>query len=93
MMNRFKELDMVDRVPEELWAKIHTLYRGQWCNHTKEKEMQEGKVAVSRGLRNICEKRRSEVKGEKARYIQVNSVFQRTAKSDRKVFLSEHVKK
>ena len=55
--------------------------------------MQEGKVAVSRGLRNICEKRRSEGKGEKARYIQVNSVFQRTAKSDRKVFLSEHVKK
>ena len=55
--------------------------------------MQEGKVAVSRGLRNICEKRRSEGKGEKARYTQVNSVFQRRAKSDKKAFLSEHVKK
>ena len=55
--------------------------------------MQEGKVAVSRSLRNICEKRRSEGNGEKARYTQVNSVFQRRAKSDKKAFLSEHVKK
>ena len=55
--------------------------------------MQEGKVAVSRGLTNICRKRRSEGKGEKARYTQVNSLFQRIARSDKKALLSEHVKK
>ena len=44
MMNGFEGLDMVDRVPEELWMKMHT--RGSDQNHPKEKEMQEGEVVV-----------------------------------------------
>ena len=42
--NRFKGLDLIDRVPEELWMKVHT--RGSDQNHPQEKEMQEGKVIV-----------------------------------------------
>ena len=38
VMNRFKELDLVDRVPEELWAKIHTLYRGNDLTIPKKKK-------------------------------------------------------
>ena len=42
--DKFKELDLVDRVPEELWMKMHT--RGSDQNHPQEKEMQEAKVIV-----------------------------------------------
>ena len=44
MTNRFKGLDLLNRVPEGLWTEVHTGDSDQ--NHPKEKEMQEGKVAV-----------------------------------------------
>ena len=45
--NRFKGLDMVDRVPEELWMEVsnHCTECGEQ-NHPQEKEMQEGQVVV-----------------------------------------------
>ena len=47
VMNRFRELDLVDRVPEELWTEVHNIIIGGGDqNHPKEKEMQEGKVVV-----------------------------------------------
>ena len=43
VINRFNGLDLVDRVPEELWTEVVTLYTGgSNQNHPKEKEMQEG---------------------------------------------------
>ena len=44
--NRFKELDLIDRVPKELWKKFITLYRSVDQNHIQEKEMQKGKMIV-----------------------------------------------
>ena len=44
MTNRFKGLDLLNRVPEGLWTEVHTGDSDQ--NHPKEKEIQEGKVAV-----------------------------------------------
>ena len=45
VMNRFKRLDLVDRVPEELWTEVHNIVQGAMTKTTpKEKEMQEGKV-------------------------------------------------
>ena len=45
--NRFKGLDLVDRVPGELWMVVqNTVQEGSDQNHPKEKEMQEGKVVV-----------------------------------------------
>ena len=46
VMNRFKGLDLVDRLPEELWTKVHKTAGGSDQNHPKEKEMQEGKMVV-----------------------------------------------
>ena len=43
--NRFKGLDLMDRVPEELWMKFHNT-GGSEQNHPKEKEMQEGSGIV-----------------------------------------------
>ena len=44
--DRFKGLDLVDRLPEELWTKVHKTAGGSDQNHPKEKEMQEGKMVV-----------------------------------------------
>ena len=46
MVNKFKGLGLVDRVPKELWTEFIILYRGQDQNHPKEKEIQEAKVIV-----------------------------------------------
>ena len=44
--NRFKGLDLIDRVPEELHTRFMTLYRRQQTSHPQEKEMQRGKMVV-----------------------------------------------
>ena len=49
-------------------------------------------MAVWRGLKNSCEKKRSEKQGEKERYKHLNAEFQRIARSDKKAFLSDQCK-
>ena len=47
--NRFKVLDLINRVPKELWTHCTG---GSDQNYAKEKEMQKGKVVVRRGFTN-----------------------------------------
>ena len=65
--NRFKGLDLVDRVPENYEQRFVTLYRSQWPNHLKGEEIQEGKWLSKKALQ-IAEERR-EVKGKGKRKI------------------------
>jgi len=59
--NRFKGLDLIDRVPEELWMEFHDMVQEAVIKTiTKKKERQKGKMVVSGGLTNSCEKKRSE---------------------------------
>ena len=59
--NRFKGLDLIDRVPDELWTEIHDIVQGDRDqDHPHRKEMQKSKMAVWGGLTNSCEKKRSE---------------------------------
>ena len=44
--NRFKGLDLIDRLPEELWAEVHDTTGGSDQDHPQEKEMQKGKMVV-----------------------------------------------
>ena len=44
--NRFKGLDLIDRVPDKLWMRFMTLYRGQGSRPSPKKEMQKSKMAV-----------------------------------------------
>ena len=47
MTNRFKELDLIDRVPEELWMDVRDIVQGgRDQDHPQEKEMQKGKMVV-----------------------------------------------
>ena len=45
MRNRFKGLDLIDRVPDELWTEIHDIVQDDQ-DHPQEKEMQKSKMAV-----------------------------------------------
>ena len=50
-------------------------------------------MAVWGGLTNSCERREAKSKGEKGRYTHLNAEFQRTARRDKRAFLSDHAKK
>ena len=52
--NRFKGLDLIDRVPDERWNEVHDIVQ----EHPHGKEMQKSKVAVWGGLTNSCEKKK-----------------------------------
>ena len=44
--NRFKRLDLVDRVPEELWKEIHNIVQEVVTKTNSKEKMQEGKVVI-----------------------------------------------
>ena len=56
--NRFKGLDLIDRVPDELWTEGRDIVQDRDQDHPQEKEMQKSKMAVWGGLTNSCEKKR-----------------------------------
>ena len=57
--NRFKGLDLIDRVPDELWNEVHDIVQETGIKtHPHGKEMQKSKMAVWGGLTNSCEKER-----------------------------------
>ena len=55
--NRFKGLDLIDRVPDELWTEVRDIVQETDQDHPHGKEMQKGKMAVWAGLTNSCEKK------------------------------------
>ena len=64
--NRFKGLDLIDRVPEELWTKICDIVHRGDQNHPQEKQMQKDKMAVWGGPTNSWEKKRGAMQRRKA---------------------------
>ena len=92
--NRFKGLDLIDRVPEEeLWTEVRNIVQEAVIKTIhKKKKMQKGKMVVWEALQ-IAEKRReAKGKGEKERYTHLNVEFQRIARRDKKAFLSDQCK-
>ena len=79
--NRFKGLDMIDRVPEELWMEVHdTVQEAVIKTMLKKKKCKKAKWLSEEALQ-IAEKRREDKKkGEKERYTHLNAVFQRIAR-------------
>ena len=91
--NRFKGLDLIDRVPEELWTKVHNIvWEAVIKTIQKKKKCKKAKWLSEEALQ-IAEKRReTKGKGEKERYTHLNAEFQRIARRDKKAFLSEQCK-
>ena len=66
--NRFKGLDLIDRVTDELWTEVHDIVVGdREQDHPHGKEMQKSKMAIWGGLTNSCEKKRSEKQRRKGK--------------------------
>ena len=93
MTNRFKGLDLIDRVPEELWTEVCDIIQEAVIRTIPKKKNCKKAKWLSKEVLQIAEKRREvKGKGEKERYIQLNAEFQRTARRDKKAFLSEQCK-
>ena len=94
VINRFKGLDLIDRVPEELWMEFHNIVQGAEIKSIPRKKKCKKAKRLSEEALQIAEKR-SEGKGEKERYTHLNAEFQRIARRDlkkKKAFLSDHRK-
>ena len=93
MMNRFKGLNLVDRVPEELWAKVRNIvWEVMTKTICKNKKYRKAKWLSEEPLQIAVKRREVKGKGERERYIQLNAEFQRLARRDKKAFLSEQCK-
>ena len=93
VINRFKGLDLIDRVPEELWTEVcDTVQETRIKTIPMEKKCKKAKWLSEEALK-IAEKRReAKSKGEKERYKYLNAEFQRIARRDKKAFLSDQCK-
>ena len=66
--NRFKGLDLIDRVPDELWNEVDDIIQETRIKTIPmKKEMQKSKMAVWGGLTNSCEKKRGEKQRRKGK--------------------------
>ena len=93
MTNRFKGFHLIDRVPEELWTEVcNNVQEAVTKTIPKKKKCKKAKWLSEEALQ-IAEKRReAKGKGEKERYTHLNAEFQRTARRDKKAFLSDQCK-
>ena len=91
--NRFKGLDLIDRVPEELWTEFHDIVQKTGIKTIPKKKKCKKAQWLSDEALQIAEKRReAKGKGEKERYTHLNAEFQRIARRDKKAFLSDQCK-
>ena len=90
MRNRFKKLDLIDRVPDELWTQFCDIVQETGIKTIPKKNKGNKAKWLPEGVLQTAEKRReAEGKGEKERHTHLNAEFQRTAKRDKKVFLTD----
>ena len=91
--NRFKGLDLIDRVPEELWTEVHDIVQEAVIKTIPKKKKCKKPKWLSEEALQIAEKRREvKSKGEKERYTHLNAEFQRIARTDKKAFLRDQCK-
>ena len=92
MRNRFKGLDLIDRVPEELWMEVHDIVQEAGIKTIPMKRKCKKAKWLSEEALQIAEKREAKGKGEKERYTHLNAEFQRIVRRDKKGFLSNQCK-
>ena len=75
--NRFKGLDLIDRVPEELWTEIRDIVQEAEIKTTpKKKKCKKAKWLFEEALQIAEKKREAKGKGAKERYTHLNAKFQ-----------------
>ena len=92
MINRFKGLDLIDGVPNELWMEVRDLVQDTGIKTISMEKMQKSKLAVWETLQIAVKRRDAKSKGEKERYKHLYAEFQRIARRDKKAFFSDQCK-
>ena len=93
LRNRFKGLDLIDRVPDELWTDVCDIVRESGIKTIpKKKKCKKAKCLSEEALQIAVKRREVKGKGVKERYTHLNAEFQRIARRDKKAFLSNQCK-
>ena len=88
--NRFKGLDLIDRVPDELWNEVRdTVQETGIKTIPMEKKCKKAKWLSREALQIAVKRRVAKSKGENERYKHLNAEFQKIARRDKKAFLSD----
>ena len=92
--NRFKGLDLIDRVPDELWNEVRDIVQETGIRTIPmEKKCKNTKWLSGEALQIAVKRRDIKSKGERQRYKHLNAEFQRIARRDKKAFFSDQCKK
>ena len=92
--NRFKGLDLIHRVPDELWREVRDIVQESRIKTIPmEKKCKKAKWLSGEALQIAVKRTEAKSRGEKERYTHLNAEFQRIASSDKEAFLSNHAKK
>ena len=93
MTNRFKRLDLIDRMPEELWTEAPDIVQEAVIKIIpKKKKFKKAKWLSEEALQIAIKRREVKGKGEKERYTHLNAEFQRIARRGKKAFLNDQCK-
>ena len=91
--NRFKGLDLIDRVPDELWTEVHDIEQETGSKTIpKKKKCKKAKWLSEEAVQIAVKRREGKSKGEKERYTHLNAEVQRIARRDKKAFFSDQCK-
>ena len=91
--NRFKGLDLIDRMPDELWMEVCDIVQETGIKSiSKKKKCKKAKRVSEEALQIAVKRREAKSKGDKGRYTHLNAEFQRIARRDKKAFLSNQCK-
>ena len=91
--NRFKGLDLIDRVPDELWTEVHDILQETGIRAIPmEKKCRKAKWLSEEALQIAVKNREVKSQGEKERYKHLNAEFQKIARRDKKASLSDQCK-
>ena len=71
--NRFKGLDLIDRVPDELWTEVHDIIQETGIKTIMEKKCKRAKWLSGEALQKAVKRREAKSKGEKERYRHLNA--------------------
>ena len=93
MKNRFKGLDLIDRVPDELWTEVHDIVQETGIKTIPmEKKCKKAKWLSEEALQIAVKRREVKSKGEKERYTHLNAELQRLPRRDKEAFLTNQYK-
>ena len=92
MTNRFKGLNLIDKVPEELWMEVRDIVQETGIKTIPKKKKCKKAKWLSEEALKIAEKGEAKGKGKKERHTHLNAEFQRIARRDKNTFLSDQCK-